>query len=325
MVHFLEKRKKVREMQKKLMNEWAEEWLQYKKRYVKESTYANYLILMRNQILPRLGEKEVEKIDSKTVQEQVTYWSESGRLDGKGGLAQKTVKDIVIILKMCRRDYIKMYDCNMPVLEVEYPVSKKTNRLNVLSKEQQEYLLSIICEELEYETLGYALSLYTGIRIGELCALQWADIDMDNRSISVQKTLQRIYLKDKNGGKGRTKVIITSPKSAKAIREIPISDALYTLLNVKRCKDKSTYLLTGTKKYMEPRLYRRHYERFLKENSAEYIRFHGLRHTFATRCIESGADYKVVSELLGHASVNLTLNLYVHPCWEDKKRCVELI
>lgn len=312
-------------MKKKLLNEWGEEWLQFKKRYVKESTYANYLILMRNQILPRLGEKEVEEINSKTVQEQVTYWSENGRLDGKGGLAQKTVKDIVIILKMCRRDYAKMHDCNMPLLEVEYPVSKKVNRLNVLSKEQQEYFLNIICEELEYESLGYALSLYTGIRIGELCALQWADIDMDNRVISIQKTLQRIYLKDKNGGKGRTKITITSPKSAKAAREIPISDALHTLLSTKCCKDKNVYLLTGTTKYMEPRLYRRHYERFLKENSAEYIRFHGLRHTFATRCIESGADYKVVSELLGHASVNLTLNLYVHPRWEDKKRCVELI
>lgn len=312
-------------MKQKLMNEWAEEWLQYKKGYVKESTYANYLILMRNQIIPRLGEKPVEEVDSKTVQEQVTYWSERGRLDGKGGLAQKTVKDIVVILKMCRRDYAKMYDCNMPVLEVEYPVNKKINRLNVMSKEQQERFLNIICEELEYESLGYALSLYTGIRIGELCALQWSDIDMESRSIAIRKTLQRIYLKDKKGRKGKTKITITTPKSAKADREIPISDALHTLLSMKYCKDKNAYLLTGTRKYMEPRLYRRHYERFLKENSTEYIRFHGLRHTFATRCIESGADYKVVSELLGHASVNLTLNLYVHPCWEDKKRCVELI
>lgn len=312
-------------MKKKLMNEWGEEWLQYKKRYVKESTYANYLILMRNQIIPRLGEKEVEEIDSKIVQEQVTYWSECGRLDGKGGLAQKTVKDIVVILKMCRRDYAKMHDCNMPVLEVEYPVSRRVNRLNVLSKEQQEYLLNIIYDELGCESLGYALSLYTGIRIGELCALQWADIDMENRSITIQKTLQRIYFKDKHGRKGKSKITITSPKSAKAAREIPISDALYTLLDAKYCKDKQVYLLTGTRKYMEPRLYRRHYEKFLKENSVDYIRFHGLRHTFATRCIEAGADYKVVSELLGHASVNLTLNLYVHPCWEDKKRCVELI
>ena len=312
-------------MVKKILNEWGEEWLQYKKGYVKESTYANYLVLMKNQILPRLGMWEVEEINSKIVQEQITYWTMCGRLDGKGGLALKTVKDIVIILKMCRRDYAKMYDCNMPALEVEYPVNKKVSRLSVLSREQQEYLLRIIHKELEYESLGYALSLYTGIRIGELCALQWEDIDMCNRAITIQKTLQRIYLKGKKGERGKTKITITSPKSKKAVRVIPISDALYTLFSRQYCKDKRAYLLTGTRKYMEPRLYRQHYERFLDENKAEYIHFHGLRHTFATRCIESGADYKVVSELLGHASVNLTLNLYVHPCWEDKRRCVELI
>lgn len=307
-----------------LLNEWGEKWLQYKKGYVKESTYASYLILMKNQILPRMGMKEVEKIDSKAVQEQVTYWSVSGRVDGTGGLALKTVKDIVTLLKMCRCDYAKMYDCSMPALEVRYPINRKVNRLCVLSKEQQGFFLETIRKKLSYESLGYAIALYTGIRIGELCALQWSDIDMGNRTITIQKTLQRIYLK-KEGEKGKTRIIITSPKSEKAVRDIPISDELYKLLNRKYCKDRCAYILTGTKRYMEPRLCRRHYESFLNENKIEYIRFHSLRHTFATRCIELGADYKVVSELLGHSSVNLTLNLYVHPCWEDKRRCVELI
>lgn len=312
-------------MKGKLLNEWAVQWLQYKKNYVKESTYANYLILMKNQILPRLGEQIVEDIDSQMVQEQVSYWAQEGRIDGKGGLSQKTLKDMIILLKMCLHDYAKVHKCSPQILEIVYPICKKAGRRNVLSKEQQDYLLSVIRGNLEYETLGYALSLYTGIRIGELCALQWGDINMDKRSIEINKTLQRIYIKGEDGGKGRTKIIITPPKSAKAMREIPISDALYALLADTYCKDKKAYLLTGTRKYTEPRLYRRHYEKFLDRNSAEYIRFHGLRHTFATRCVESGADYKVVSELLGHASVNLTLNLYVHPQWEDKKRCVELI
>lgn len=308
-----------------VLKEWAEEWLLLKRAYVKESTYANYLILLKNHILPALGDRFVHEIDSRTVQREVMIWMEEGRLDGKGGLSQKTVRDMVIVLKMCLHDYGRIHNDNMPVIEVEYPIGKRAVTRNVLSKEEQEYLLGIIRNNLGYESLGYALSLYTGIRIGELCALQWADVDMNRRAVAISKTLQRIYFKNAEGEKGKTKIVITAPKSEKAVREIPISDALYELLERMYCPDKKAYLITGTRKYMEPRLYRKHYEKFLCENQAEYIRFHGLRHTFATRCVESGADYKVISELLGHSSVNLTLNLYVHPQWEDKKRAVELI
>ena len=312
-------------MRGKLLRDWAAEWLQCKKDYVKDSTYANYLLLMQNQIVPRLGECSVADIDSKMIQEQISYWSKDGRLDGKGGLSQKTVKDLVVILKMCIRDYAQVYPCSMQMFDIKYPVRKQVKRMQVLSREQQEYLLKAIRRNLEYETLGYALSLYTGIRIGELCALKWGDVDMGKRAITVNKTLQRIYLKEEGPGGGRTKVIISSPKSEKSAREIPISKALYELMKELYLTEKDAYLLTGTKKYIEPRLYRQHYEKFLTENKADYIRFHGLRHTFATRCVEAGADYKVVSELLGHASVNLTLNLYVHPQWENKKQCVEMI
>lgn len=312
-------------MENVVFKDWVEEWLDFKRRYVKESTYANYLILLKNQILPAVGEHRLGEINTKVVQELVGEWVEYGRLDGKGGLSKKTIRDIVTILKMCIHDYGKMHCCNTPIIEIEYPTNMKNERREILSKEQQEYLLSVIKENLEYESLGYAFSLYTGIRIGELCALKWSDVDMKRHSIIVSKTLQRIYIKGDKGKTGNTKIIITSPKSAKAVREIPLSEALYEMVNRLYCHECNAYLLTGTGKYIEPRLYRRHYQKFLKENHMEYIRFHGLRHTFATRCVESGADYKVVSEILGHASVNLTMNLYVHPQWEDKKRCVELI
>lgn len=132
-------------------------------------------------------------------------------------------------------------------------------------------------------------------------------------------------MKEQIGGMGHTKVMITTPKSRKSVREIPISEALYEMLSKYKRQNPEHYLVTGSPLYMEPRLYRKHYAGFFEKKKAEYIHFHGLRHTFATRCIEAGADYKVVSELLGHASVNLTLNLYVHPQWEDKKRCVDLV
>lgn len=312
-------------MSKVVFSDWAEEWLEYKRRYVKESTYANYLIFMRNQLIPALGNEYIGDINSVKIQEKIDWWAEKGRIDGRGELSQKTVRDIVTILKMCIRDYAKTNRQEPPFFTVKYPPAKGRKRMDILSHEQQENLLAVIRQDKGYETLGYALSLYTGIRIGELCALKWADIDMEKRQIIIDKTLQRIYLKGRDNKKGKTKIIITSPKSENAVRNIPISEALLELLKSRACTEREKYLLTGTEKYIEPRLYRKHYRKFLIENQAEYIRFHGLRHTFATRCVEHGANYKAVSELLGHASVDLTLNLYVHPQWEEKRKCVELI
>ena len=230
---------------------------------------------------------------------------------------------MVMILKLCLRDYAKFQEENSPDFHVIYPGNQKEKRVEVLSQKQQGDLLDAIHQDGSYEALGYAMALYTGLRIGEICALKWENINMYERKIFVNKTIQRIYLKEGDGGK--SKVIITTPKSEKSIRNIPVSDALYGLLREKVCDDKNIYFITGTRKYMEPRLYRKHYKKFLLQNKMEYIKFHGLRHTFATRCIEQGANYKVVSELLGHSSVKLTLDYYVHPQWEEKKKCVELI
>lgn len=347
-------------MKKMTLEQWGREWLKYKRDYVKESTYANYLFLMERQVFQNLGMIEVEALDSVILQHTVMHWLKWGRINGAGGLSQKTVRDILMILKMCLRDYGRKYGRTMPEWQVELPVRQlEENRQKraVLSKGQQQKLLEWIRQELNYETLGYAVTLYTGIRIGELCALKWGDVDFEQRSICISKTIQRIYLKNpenrgnikdgedrdkrtesegnerknKQGNrkrsreKGRTKILLTTPKSRKSIREIPIADALYDLMQPFCGEAPEHFLVTGSRRYMEPRLYRKHYARFLEKKEAEHIHFHGLRHTFATRCVEEGADYKVVSELLGHASVNLTLNLYVHPQWEDKKRCVELI
>ena len=258
------------------------------------------------------------------VQKQVFFWLENGRRDGQGGLSQKTVRDLVTILKMCLHDYEKQHNVPLSHIEIQYPSVNQKKEIEILSQDQQKWIMERIQNDGRYETLGYAVSLYTGIRIGELCALKWTDIDMEKRMITIDKTIQRIYLK--NGKKkGNTKIIITAPKSVKAIRKIPISQTLYNLLKAKSDGEHDRYFLTGTKKFIEPRLYRKHYKKFLEQNRIDYIRFHGLRHTFATRCVEAGANYKVVSELLGHSSVNLTMNLYVHPQWEEKQKCVELI
>ena len=307
-----------------LFKDWAEEWLQKKKRFVKESTYANYSILMQNHIIPAFSDEIPERISTEKIQAVVLQWLERGRLNNKGSLARKTVKDMVVILKMCLKDYELSKNQEIRIYSINFPREYyKAERKDVLTEGEYKKFLMIIQKNLNYETLGYAICLYTGIRIGELCALKWKDINLKERIIRMDKTIQRIYLK--NGNRGMTKIVITLPKSSKSIRRIPISNQLYQLLHPFQKKNSDTYVLTGQEKYIEPRLYRTHYNKFLEQHNLPLIRFHGLRHTFATRCIEAGADYKVVSELLGHASVNTTLNLYVHPQMEEKRRCVELL
>ena len=309
----------------RLFSEWAEEWLKKKRKLVKESTYATYQITIINHLIPAFGECEISCISTKLIQEQVLKWADNGKLDGHSGLSQKSIKDMVVILKACLSDYEIYYGKEIKVRTIGYPKTKiGVNRRAVLSDKEYKVFIETIKENLGYESLGYAITLYTGIRIGELCALKWGDIDLNERLIEINKTLQRIYIKNLTG-KGKTKITITRPKSLKAVREIPISDQLVRLFDRVKKQRKDNYVLTGTSKYIEPRLYRNHYKKFLEKYKIEPINFHGLRHTFATRCIESGADCKVVSELLGHSSVNTTLNLYVHPNMEDKRRCVELL
>ena len=140
--------------------------------------------------------------------------------------------------------------------------------------------------------------------------------------LDIHKTIQRIYIKDKE--KNISKVIITTPKTKNANREIPINkDFLEILKKIKTNKD--DYILTGNSNYLEPRTYRKYFNKVLNDTKIEHFNFHSLRHTFATNCISLGVDYKTVSELLGHANVNITLNLYVHPRLSQKKKWIDLV
>ena len=312
-------------MEKVLFEVWARKWMEEKRNYVKESSYANYKTVLVNHLIPVFGPMAIESITYDVIQEAVLAWSDKGRLDQKGGLSNKTIKDMIIVLKMCLRDAgvdEKQISKKNGIL---YPSTQNKNGEHCFALSEQAYrsYMTALLKNPDPENLGIILCLYTGMRIGEVCALQWKDIDFNEKVIHITKTIQRIYIKNWDN-KGISKIIITAPKSNKSIRKIPISDAIFHLLKVYR-KENEAYITTGTLKYIEPRLYRKHYEKFVGENSLEYIKFHGLRHTFATRCINMGADYKTVSELLGHASVNLTLNLYVHPHMEEKRRCVNLL
>ena len=310
------KRKKI------LYKDWIYTWLLEKKDYIKESTYANYSNNIFNHIIPKLGNYYLNELNHKVIQDFLLELSKNGRKDNNGGLAEKTIKDITIIIKGSIKKGINEDKIKHIELTFNYPKDNKENKLYVLTKREQNKITNYVLENINSRNIGLLISLYSGIRIGELCALRWEDVDFKKNSLTINKTIQRVYIKDKN--KNISKVIITTPKTKNANREIPINkDFLEILKKVK--SEKKNYILTGNEKYIEPRTYRKYFNKILDELKIKHFNFHSLRHTFATNCISLGVDYKTVSELLGHANVNITLNLYVHPRYSQKKKCIDLV
>ena len=305
-----------------LYKDWIYTWLLEKKDYIKESTYANYSNNIFNHIIPKLGNYYLNELNHKVIQDFLLELSKNGRKDNNGGLAEKTIKDITIIIKGSIKKGINEDKIKHIELTFNYPKDNKENKLYVLTKREQNKITNYVLENINSRNIGLLISLYSGIRIGELCALRWEDVDFKKNCLTINKTIQRVYIKDKD--KNISKVIITTPKTKNANREIPINkDFLEILKKVKT--DKKNYILTGNEKYIEPRTYRKYFNKILDELKIKHFNFHSLRHTFATNCISLGVDYKTVSELLGHANVNITLNLYVHPRYSQKKKCIDLV
>lgn len=305
-----------------LYKDWIYIWLLEKKDYIKESTYANYSNNIFNHIIPKLGNYYLNELNHKVIQDFLLELSKNGRKDNTGGLAEKTIKDITIIIKGSIKKGINEDKIKHIELTFNYPKDNKENKLYVLTKREQNKITNYVLENINSRNIGLLISLYSGIRIGELCALRWEDVDFKKNCLTINKTIQRVYIKDKD--KNISKVIITTPKTKNANREIPINkDFLEILKKVK--SDKKHYILTGNENYIEPRTYRKYFNKVLDELKIKHFNFHSLRHTFATNCISLGVDYKTVSELLGHANVNITLNLYVHPRYSQKKKCIDLV
>ncbi len=300
-------------MEKKNVREVAVAWKEDKKQYVKRSTFASYALILENHIFPKLG--DISDLNEKTVQEYVLY--ELGR-----GLSNKTVKDTLIVLRMVMKFGVKNEWMNYYDWEIKYPTQEKKKELEVLSVAHHRKIMDYIKKNFTFRNLGVYVSLCAGLRIGEICALKWSDIDIDRGTISVSRTIERIYVME--GGRKYTEVIINTPKTQNSYREIPIVKELSNILKpLKRVVNDDYYVLTNDEKPTEPRTYRNYYRRLMDKLGIPRLKYHGLRHSFATRCIESNCDYKTVSVLLGHANITTTLNLYVHPNMEQKKRCID--
>lgn len=290
----------------------AKVWQEDKKQYVKKSTISSYQLLLENHLLPEFGNKN-------TITEDEAQAFVFKKLES--GLSKKTIKDMLIVLKMVLKFGAKHKWLVYQPFDIQFPTERKQQQLEVLSKAQQKTIMQYIKNNFTFRNLGVYLCLSTGMRIGEVCALTWEDIDIANGVIHINKTIQRIYNIDEHTRK--TELIIDTPKTKNSHREIPISGDLLKLVKpFKSLVNNSFYVLTNEAKPTEPRTYRNYYNNLMEEIGMPKLKFHGLRHSFATRCIESNCDYKTVSVLLGHANISTTLNLYVHPNFEQKKKAI---
>lgn len=283
---------------------YCEEWLRGRKAKVKESTLVKYDTALRKHIVPKLGGCFPTGITGSLIDEFTR------ELLFEDELAPKTVRDILVVLHAVLKYTSTFFPGTFPAVDINYPKQER-NEMRVLSREEQGRFVAYLLEDLDECRFGVLLSLFTGMRIGELCAMRWENISLDEQTVRVNATMQRLHNTGTSNG-SQTRIVISSPKSGTSVRTIPMTEFTAELCRQMYPGDPSVYVLTGRGKFMEPRTLQYRMERYTRECGLEGVHFHTLRHTFATRAVEVGFEIKSLSEVLGHATTTITLDRYVH-------------
>ena len=292
-------------------------WLKTKEVRLKKSSYVKYFKFVDKHIRSSLGDYIVTDISNAVL----TSYILEKRKAQKHGLSERTIKDILKIIKSVLR-----FAQKEGILSASFNVnftfpSEKPKEMRVFTKEEQTALEKYLCSDLDVSKLGVLLCLYTGLRIGEICALKWGDIALEQHTLTVNQTVQRVQNVDEVSTSKKTEVIFSKPKSGCSSRTIPLPECLVEKLKAFKIDAPNTYFLTGeTWACVEPRTYQNRFKQYVNKSGIKDANFHSTRHTFATRCVELGFDLKSLSEILGHANVTITLNLYVHPSFESKRK-----
>ena len=297
-------------------------WLESNRLKLKPQTYAKYLYIIERHILPSIDMVLLNKVDSLFINRLLHAKSERGKLDGTGGLSPNYIRTIRFILvasiKYAAREG---YNC-ASLGEISKPVLRKKD-LEILTVQEQSQLEQYIVQDLDERKLGVLLSLYTGMRIGEVCGLRWSDIDFEKRIIHIHHSIERIHNITTKAGDPKTRLVLCDVKTLSSNRIIPIPTNLYELLRRKQ-QSSDTFVIRGKLyDFTDPRTFQYNFHRYLRACGIRNVNYHAVRHTFATRCVEAGMDIKTLSEILGHASVNITLNTYVHSSLERKRAQLE--
>ena len=296
------------------VKELLELWLEDNRMRLKDSTQYRYRYLIDAHILPALGEEEIQTITASAVNAFLTRKLESGRLDHSGGLSSAYVRSMMLIMKAALNYAGRLQLCP-PLAGVIHRPPYAAKPLRILDGEEQTLLLHYCMTNQNETTAGILISMFSGLRIGEVCALRWEDVDLENRVLHIRHTVSR-------GGKEKG-TVIQSPKTRASRRDIPISSKLLPVLEAGYRRRNSDYVTSQDSGFTNPRTYEYRYHSVLRSCGIPDINYHALRHTFATGCVASGMDIKSLSEILGHTSASTTLNIYVHASMERKRKQIE--
>lgn len=282
---------------------------------IKKSSYIKYKNNIDMHIMPHLGNMTVNSISTSVIQKFVLDKLNNGKLHSKSGLSSKTVTDLLTIIKNTL-NYSKSFGETNNCDFKQITIKKNYHEMRILSIDEEQRLNKVLLNNQDIFKLGVLICLYTGIRIGELCALKWENISLTEKYIKIEKTMQRLQLP--NGNK-KTKVIITEPKSISSMRIIPLPEFLINEIKKHQKDDVEFVISTIKQNFTEPRTMQNHFKRYTLEAGIDNANFHCLRHTFATRCVEKNFEIKSLSVILGHSSVKMTLDKYVHVSMQMKR------
>lgn len=303
----------------KTVREVMEYWFAQNVLHWKASTAEKYRILSEQHICAGLGEEKVSQLTSARVQQFLAQQLQAGRLDGRGGLSASLVRTMATVLHAALQyGAEEEFSAEVP-LKIHKPKPEKGS-VEALSKLQQNQIEAALLRSDHPNDFGILLSLRFGLRLGEVCALRWEDIDFEKGLLQVRNTLSRG--KERSAADGRL-WCTEKPKTISSRRKIPISSEMRAVLLRAKERSRSAYVISKNAEFTSPRTLEYRFQRILRRCGISHYKFHVLRHTFATRCVEAGVDIKSLSEILGHASTSMTLNVYVHSSFEQKRLQLE--
>lgn len=295
--------------------DWLQEWLKnYVKISAKQRTVSRYTEISNDHLIPSLGEYELQSLSPIILQKYISGLLECGNLKTGYGLSSSSVNSIITVIQCSLNVAFNLgYMTERVGDKLQRPKSNE-KQVECFSVDEQRAIEKAVLSDNHKHMFGVFLCLYSGLRIGELLALEWSDIDFVNCTLSVTKTC--FDGKDVNGVFGR---IIDKPKTQSSCRIVPLPKQIVPLLKTVKKNSESHFVIAKGEAGLLVRTYQRNFASLLKRLKIAPRGFHALRHTFATRAIECGIDVKTLSEILGHKNPTVTLNRYAHSLMEHKK------
>lgn len=301
------------------VNKIAEEWLEMVRNTRKYSTYRKYYNIHIFYIAPQFGMCEINSLKSEMINSYLARQALNGSVQGQRALSDSTMRSIQHVLNQIIKYANHIYGTDIIKFSFRH-YKNQTKEIEVLNDKQCTDLINYLMIELDSYKMGIIVCLYTGLRIGEVCALSWEDIDLEQKVIHVRHTVQRIQISNQEK---RTDLMVSSPKSGTSIRYIPIPEKLLKILKTRKVNRRG-YLMSEYGP-TDPRTYQNKFKKYLANAGVEQTNFHTLRHTFATKCIQTGFDVKCLSEILGHSDIRITMNRYVHPSMDMKRNQMDML